>query len=88
MRAKIEYLSDTFSDNRHGSNTLQKIINSFEKKTCGTNNSNNGNNTNKKQKNTLLWIPKIRPKIKKEMQKFGLRVKNIWTKEYFMQKQR
>ena len=48
------------------------MINSFEKKTRSTNNSNN--NTNKKQTITFPWIPKIGPKIKKEIQKFGFRI--------------
>ena len=43
----------------------QKKINSFEKKTRSTNNNNN-NNTNKKQTINFPWVPKIRPKIKKE----------------------
>ena len=49
LRAEIEYLTDIFCENGHDRKTLQKIINSFEKKTRGTNNSNNNNNTNKKQ---------------------------------------
>ena len=31
-------------------------------------------NTNKKQTLTIPWVPKIGPKIKKEIQKFGFRV--------------
>ena len=57
--------------NGHDRKTLQ---NSFEKKTCGTNNNNNNNNTNKKQTVNIPWVPKIGPKIKKEIQKFGFRV--------------
>ena len=57
--------------NGHDIKTLQ---NSFEKKTCGTNNNNNNNNTNKKQTVNIPWVPKIGPKIKKEIQKFGFRV--------------
>ena len=72
MREEIEYLTDIFCENGHDRKTLQKIINSFEKKTRGTNNNNN--NTNKKQTVTISWVPKIGPKIKKEMQKFGFRV--------------
>ena len=72
MREEIEYLTDIFCENGHDRKTLQKIINSFEKKTRGTNNNNN--NTNKKQTVTISWVPKIGSKIKKEMQKFGFRV--------------
>ena len=36
--------------------------------------ANNNINTNKKQRITFPWIPKIGPKIKKEIQKFGFRV--------------
>ena len=43
------------------------------KRKHGTNNNNN-NNTNKKQTVTFPWIPKIGPKLKKEIQKFGFRV--------------
>ena len=51
------------------------IINDFENKTRTTNNTNNNNNnTNKKQTITFPWIPKIGPKIKKEIRKFGFRV--------------
>ena len=50
-------------------NTLQKIINNFEKKTRSTNNNNN-NNTDKRQTIVFPWIPKIGLKIKKEIQKF------------------
>ena len=45
----------------------------FEKKRRSTNNDNN-NNTNKKERISFPWIPKIGPKIKKEIQKFGFRV--------------
>ena len=57
-----------------GKRTLQKIINGFEKKTRGTNNNNSNDITNKKQTVTIPWVPKMGPKIKKEMQKFGFRV--------------
>ena len=51
------------------------MINSFEKKTRDSNNNNNNkNNANKKQIITFAWIPKIRLKLKKEIQKFGFRV--------------
>ena len=74
---EIEYLTDIFCKNRHDRKTLQKIINSFEKKTPSTN-KNNNSNTDKKQTITFTWIqkirPKIRPKIKKEVQKFGFRL--------------
>ena len=36
LREEIEYLTDIFCENGHDRKTLQKIINSFEKKTCGT----------------------------------------------------
>ena len=71
--AEIEYLTDIFCENGHDRKTLQKIINSFEKKTLSTNNNNN-NNSNKKQTITLRWVPKIGQKVKKEIQKFGFRV--------------
>ena len=73
LRAEIEYLTDIFCENGHDRKTLQKIINSFERKTRSTNN-NNSNDTNKKQIIAFPWVPKIGPKIKKEMQKFGFRV--------------
>ena len=38
------------------------------------NNNNNNDNTNKKQTITFPWIPKMGPKIKKEIQKFRFRV--------------
>ena len=64
---------DIFCENRHDRKTLQKTINSFEKKrvvatiiiTTAT---------LKKQTTTFPWVPKIGPKIKKEIQKFGFRV--------------
>ena len=61
-------------ENGHDRKTLQNIINSFEKKTRGLNNNSNNNSTNKKQTITFPWIPNIRPKIKKEIEKFGFRV--------------
>ena len=67
LRVEIEYLTDIFCENGHDRKTLQKIINSFKKKTCSTNNNNN--NTNEKQR----IVPKIRPTLKKEMQEFGFR---------------
>ena len=73
LREEIEYLTDIYCENGHDRKTLQKIINSFEKKARGTNNNNN-NNTNRKQTVTIPWVPKIRPKIKKEIQKFAFRV--------------
>ena len=71
MRTEIDYLTDIFCENGHDRKTLQKIINNFEKKTCSI---NNNNNTDKKQTIIFPWIPKIGPKIKKEIQKFGFRV--------------
>ena len=70
MKEEIEYLTDIFCENGHD----KKIINEFEKKTRTTINTTNNNNTNKKQTITVPWIPKIGPKIKKEIQKFGFRV--------------
>ena len=48
LGAEKEYLTDIFCENGHDRKTLQKIINSFEKKTRGSNNNDNKNNTNKK----------------------------------------
>ena len=59
---EVVYLTDIFCENGHDRKTLQKIINSFEKKTCGPNNNNNNSNTNKKQTITLQL-----PKRKKEI---------------------
>ena len=73
LRAEIQYLTDIFCENGHDRKQLQKIINNFEKKSHSTNNNNNSN-TNKKKTITFPWIPKIGPKIKKEIQKFGFRV--------------
>ena len=73
LRSEIQYLTDIFCENGHDRKTLQKIINNFEKKTHSIN-KNNNSNTNKKQTITFPWIPKIGPKIKKEIQKFGFRL--------------
>ena len=72
MTAEIEYLTDIFCENGRERKTLQKISNSFEKKSRGTNNNNN-NNTNKTQTIIFPLIPKIGPKIKKEIKKFEFR---------------
>ena len=72
MRAEIEYLTDKFCKNGYDRNTLQKITNNFEKKTRSINNNNNSS-TNKQTTN-FPWIPKIGPKIRKEIQKFDVRV--------------
>ena len=70
LREEIEYLTDIFCENGHDRKTLQKIINSFEKKTRSTNNNNNNSNTNKnkqlpflgyqksdqQKRNTKVWI--------------------------------
>ena len=55
LREEIEYVTATFCENGHDRKTLQKIINSFEKKTrdINNNNNNNNNNTNKKQTVTI-----------------------------------
>ena len=75
LRTEIVYLTEIFCENGHDRKPLQKIINSFEKKIrCTNNNDNNNNNTNKKQRVTFSWVPKLGPKIKKEIQKFGFRV--------------
>ena len=74
LKAEIEYLTDIFCENGHDRKTLKKIINDFEKKARTAINTNNNNNSNKKQTITVPWIPKIEPKIKKEIQKFGFRV--------------
>ena len=74
-------MTDIFCENGHDGKTLQNIISNFEKKTRSTNrynnNNNNNNNNNKTDKEHIItfpWIPKIEPKIKKEMQKFGFRL--------------
>ena len=58
MREEIGYLTDIFCENGHDRKTLQKIINSFEKKIRGTSNNNNNNNDNndnrKKRKNNAF----------------------------------
>ena len=74
MREEIEYLTDIFCENGHDRKSLQNMINIFEKKTRGTNNNNNNISTNKNQTVTIPWVPKIGPKIKKEIQKFGFRL--------------
>ena len=82
--AEIEYLTDKNGRDRE---TLQKIISNFETKALSDNNDNN-NNTDKNQTITSSWIPKIGPKIKKEIQNFGFRLafqtgpslKNIFCK--------
>ena len=74
LKEEIEYLTDIFCENGHDRKTLKKIINEFEKKTRTTINTTNNNNANKKQTITVPWTPKIGPKIKKEIQKFGFRV--------------
>ena len=51
MREEIEYLTDIFCENGHDRKTLQKIINSFENKTRGTNNNNNNNDNNNNNNN-------------------------------------
>ena len=70
LKEEIEYLTDIFCENGHDRKTLQKIINSFEKKTRSTNNNNNNSNTNKnkqlpflgyqksdqQKRNTKVWI--------------------------------
>ena len=48
LGAEKEYLTDIFCENGHDRKILQKMVNSFEKKTRGSNNNNNKNNTNKK----------------------------------------
>ena len=53
--------------------TSQNTINNFEKKARSISNINNSN-TDKNQTITIHWIPKIGPKIKKVIQKFGFRV--------------
>ena len=59
-----------FCENGHDQKTLQKIITLKRKHII----NNNDNNTDKKETITFPWIPKIGPKIKKEIQKFGFRV--------------
>ena len=55
LREEKDYLTDIFCENGHDRKILQKIINSFAKKTHGTNNNNN-NNTNRKQTANLKDI--------------------------------
>ena len=48
---EIEYLNDIFCETGQGRKTLQKIINSFDKRTRGVNDNNNNNNNNNSNKN-------------------------------------
>ena len=52
LSEEIEYLNDIFCETGHGRKTLQKIINSFDKRTCGANDSSNNNNNNSDNNNT------------------------------------
>ena len=61
-----------FCENGYDRKTSQKIINNFEKKTRSISNNNNCS-TDEKQTITLPWIPKVGPKIEKEIQKAGFR---------------
>ena len=70
LRAEVEYLTDKFCKNGYDRNTLQKITNNFQKKTRSINNNNNSS-TNKQTTN-FPWIPKIGPKIRKEIQSLNL----------------
>ena len=45
LSEEIEYLNDTFCETGHGRKTLQKIINSFDKRTRGANDNSNNNNS-------------------------------------------
>ena len=68
LRVGTEYLTDMFAkmDTKNiNKKLLQKIINNFEKKTRTI--SDNNKNTDKKQTITFPSIPKIKPKIKKEI---------------------
>ena len=72
LSEQIEYLNDIFCETGHCRKTLQKIINSFDKRTCGANdNSNNNNNnsyynnTNKNQTVAIRWVLQIGSKTKK-----------------------
>ena len=63
LREEKEYLTDIFCENGHDRKILQKLINSFGKKTRCTNNNNNNNNdnnTNRKQTATTPREPKIK----------------------------
>ena len=67
LRVGTEYLTDMFAkmDTKNiNKKLLQKIINNFEKKTRTI---SDNNNTDKKQTITFPSIPKIKPKIKKEI---------------------
>ena len=52
LSEEIEYLNDIFCETGHGRKTLQKIINSFDKRTCGANDSSSNNNNNSDNNNT------------------------------------
>ena len=45
LSEQIEYLNDIFCETGHGRKTLQKIINSFDKRTRGANDNSNNNNS-------------------------------------------
>ena len=51
LREEIGYLTDIFCENGHDKKTLQKIINSFEKKIRDTSNNNNNDNNNNSNNN-------------------------------------
>ena len=66
-------------ENRFDRETLWKIFDKFQKKTCSMNKNNNSNNKNNynsgnKQTITLTWMPIIGTKLKKAIQKFWYRV--------------
>ena len=59
----MEYLTDMFCENGFDRKTLQKIINNIQKTRSINNNII-----------TFPWMPKIGPKIKKEILMFRFRV--------------
>ena len=62
------------NSNSNNNNNNNNNNNSNNNNDNSNNNNNSNNNTNKIQTVTIPWVLKIRPNIKKEIQKFGFRV--------------
>ena len=73
LSQEIEFLINVFAENGHSFTVLEKVTKEYMNNTTSVKEKVNIE-TNKNDKIVkLLWVPKLRPKLREEFKKFGIK---------------
>ena len=78
LSQEIEFLINVFAENGHSFTVLEKVTKEYMNNTTSVKEKVNIE-TNKNDKIVkLLWVPKLRPKLREEFKKFGIKTILLW----------